>query len=310
MSDRTVDPIVLVALRFSCQRILAGKDPFDVPSLRVADFDALWLHASSLVPCDDLALRVAREVPIGSFGLMSYAAATAPKVGAAIKLLARDHLPRLTGIQLVIERAGANATDLVLQSAPRAVYGEELLAAVLSLRLGQLALPPVAPTMVGLARPHSASVARWEDFFGVVPRFGERTFLRLPRSALERPLRTADAAVQRAIGVIAEPATLPDEVRAYVRQWIHENPSEADVARALAMSRRTLQRRLAERQSSFRQLVLDVRVAVAKEWLMRPDASMAEVARAVGIERAASFTRLFRSQVGTTPRAWRASQRR
>jgi AraC-like DNA-binding protein len=309
VSDLTVDPIVLIALRFSCQRILAGEDPFDVPSLRVADFDALWLRASSLVPCDDLALRVAREVPVGAFGLMSYAAATAPKVGAAIKLLARDHLPRLTGIQRVIERAGANAIDLVFHSSPKTAYGEELIAAVITLRLGQLAVPPAAPSMVGLARPHPTSIAPWEDFFGVVPRYGERTFLRLPRSALERPLRTADAAVQRAIGGIAETATLTDEVRAYVRQWIHENPSEADVARALAMSRRTLQRRLAEQQSSFRKLLLEVRIEVAKQWLARPDASMAEVARAVGIERAASFTRLFRSQVGTTPRAWRSAQR-
>lgn len=82
------------------------------------------------------------------------------------------------------------------------------------------------------------------------------------------------------------------------------------VARRLAMSERTMQRRLQAEGVSFAQLLDEGRAALAKAHLADPAMSLAEIAWLLGFADQSSFTRSFRRWTGEPPGAWRAARAR
>jgi AraC-like DNA-binding protein len=74
------------------------------------------------------------------------------------------------------------------------------------------------------------------------------------------------------------------------------------------MSERTLQRRLTEEGTSFKQLLTEARREKAREYLADPSLDIKEVAFLLGYEDNNSFYRAFRLWEGDTPSNWRAEQ--
>ncbi len=82
-----------------------------------------------------------------------------------------------------------------------------------------------------------------------------------------------------------------------------------DVARRLGLSGRTLQRRLRELGTSFRQVSLDTRLELARE-LLRTDLAIKEVAYLTGYTDVANFSAAFMAQAGERPSMFKASRRK
>lgn len=80
------------------------------------------------------------------------------------------------------------------------------------------------------------------------------------------------------------------------------------ISRELGMSGRTLQRRLADENVSFKQLMGEARHEQARELLADPALDIKEVAFLVGYEDQNSFYRAFRLWEGETPSNWRVKQ--
>ena len=78
-----------------------------------------------------------------------------------------------------------------------------------------------------------------------------------------------------------------------------------DVATALAVSRRTLTRRLAEERVSFRHILDDVRSDFARALLRDLSLSIGEIAFFLQYSEPAAFHRSFRRWTGRTPQAFR-----
>ncbi len=87
------------------------------------------------------------------------------------------------------------------------------------------------------------------------------------------------------------------------------SPPLGEVASALAMSARNLQRALREEDTSYQALLDHARRELALGHLATPAGSAAEVAFLLGFADASAFTRAFRRWTGSTPGAWRAQQR-
>lgn len=81
-----------------------------------------------------------------------------------------------------------------------------------------------------------------------------------------------------------------------------EAPSISTVARKLAMSTRTLQRNLGERNRSFHAIVAGVRHAFVLELLRDNELTLTEIAERVGFADQTGVIRAFRRWSGTTPR--------
>lgn len=87
-------------------------------------------------------------------------------------------------------------------------------------------------------------------------------------------------------------------------------PDIAGVAKELGVSRRTLQRRITDEGTSFRELVLEARQDLMRQYLVETSIDIAEAAYLLGYKDPNSFYRAFREWEGTTPARWRSVQRR
>jgi AraC-like DNA-binding protein len=106
------------------------------------------------------------------------------------------------------------------------------------------------------------------------------------------------------------PDAEPTEVSQLVRQRLREAsaghlPAIGAVAAALAMSPRTLQRRLAHDRTSYRELVSEVREDLAREYLTESRLSISEIAFVLGFSDVSTFHRAFKRWTRQTPRAYR-----
>ncbi len=81
-----------------------------------------------------------------------------------------------------------------------------------------------------------------------------------------------------------------------------------NVARELAMSKRTLQRRLAEEGTNWLEVLSEARQTLAKHYLRNTHYGAAEVSFLLGYEDPNSFYRAFRRWENTSPETWRAAQ--
>lgn len=90
----------------------------------------------------------------------------------------------------------------------------------------------------------------------------------------------------------------------------HPQATPAEAARALALSTRSLQRRLNEQDTTFRRELDRARVHLAQRLLEDSDASVTEVALQVGLTSPQHLSTLFRRCGHENPSAWRARRRR
>jgi AraC-like DNA-binding protein len=74
------------------------------------------------------------------------------------------------------------------------------------------------------------------------------------------------------------------------------------IARRLGMSTRSLQRRLSEEQTSYNDLLAEVRADFAKRYLARGTLTASEVAYLIGFTEPPAFFKAFKRWTGLTPR--------
>jgi AraC-like DNA-binding protein len=97
-----------------------------------------------------------------------------------------------------------------------------------------------------------------------------------------------------------------DRVRATIRRELAGgDPSLDQVARELGTSRRSLQRRLADENLTYAQVLDDVRSTMARAYLAQRELSIAEVGYLLGFSEQSSFTRAFRRWTGVSPAEFR-----
>lgn len=176
---------------------------------------------------------------------------------------------------------------------------------------------PIIPRSVELTRPESGSNAL-ADFFGCRVRHNaERNALVFDAADLNRPFPGHNPELLEMLnpGLVAAlaEATAPSSVRHQVKNALKRilasgRPEMAEVAREMGLSERTLQRRITEEGTSFRQLMLETRQEVVRHLLSEPSIEIDEIACLLGYEDTNSFYRAFRTWEGTTPARWRASR--
>lgn len=102
----------------------------------------------------------------------------------------------------------------------------------------------------------------------------------------------------------------PEQVRTLIRHSIdHDSCKLENIARLLALSPRTLQRRLGEQGLAFRHLLNEVRTELACTFLKETDQPLNQLSLRLGYTEASAFTRAFRQQMGMAPLAWRSEHR-
>ncbi|MGB7951104.1 MAG: AraC family transcriptional regulator [Candidatus Binatia bacterium] len=172
-----------------------------------------------------------------------------------------------------------------------------------------------APIEVRFAHEAPEDVSEHLRIFGAPVLFGYSTnaFV-IEREFLERQIPAADRRLYRIMKRYLEQvlAEMPPEdgLLASVRRGIAESmregePNLARVAKKMAMSPRTLQRQLKERDMEFKKLVENTRRQFALNYLKNRRNTLTEIAFLLGYSEASAFTRAFRRWTGSPPLVYR-----
>lgn len=102
-----------------------------------------------------------------------------------------------------------------------------------------------------------------------------------------------------------EPASASQRVEDMIRRLLPTGSCTlATVADTLSLTVRTLQSRLDEEQTSFRQILETVRREIAVHHLRRGDMQLTQLAMVLGYSELSAFSRSFRNWYGMSPRRW------
>jgi len=101
-----------------------------------------------------------------------------------------------------------------------------------------------------------------------------------------------------------------ERIRIAIQQKLTgRRPNVEDIADALHISSRTLQRRLQDEGSRFQRVLEEARHQLARHYLNNSVLELNEAAYLLGYQDGSSFVRAFRNWEGVPPSRWREQQR-
>lgn len=175
--------------------------------------------------------------------------------------------------------------------------------------------PSLSSTLVRFQSLDARYQSLYEAHFGAPVEFGcTACCIQFESSILTRPIPNAVPATrpfleemaimrmekEKSLGAVG--SDFSQDLRQALRALILAGNVDSDaLARRMNISTRTLQRRLTEKNLTFRRLADDVLKEMACQLLTNPDLSVQEIAFKLGYTQASSFTRAFKRWTGRSP---------
>lgn len=124
----------------------------------------------------------------------------------------------------------------------------------------------------------------------------------------EEMLKAAEKLAQNQLDKINNQQTLLEQITWHIEEQIQtSSPRREEIAKRLNMSVRTLDRRLDSADTSWQELLDQIRLKRASELLMTTDFSISLVAEKLGFSDVRSFQRKFKTWTGMSPSDYRLS---
>ncbi|HET9171616.1 MAG TPA: helix-turn-helix domain-containing protein [Actinospica sp.] len=244
-------------------------------------------------------------------GLVGPIAVNSPDIGSLLDDLERFH-PMFGRERIHLERR-PRAVSFSLRApngSPADPDAVEACFALLCRMVRAIAGDAAGPSRVALRRARPDDGSEYDRAFARQVAFGQPADVCVFTSeSLRTPLPDADAVVRSMLRPYAERRIARRQVpwATAVTDLLRDAspPDLAAAARALAVSPRTLQARLAEEGTSFAVLVDDLRRERALTLLSQPDLAVTAVAARLGFSTPSALTRAFRRWTGMAPSAYR-----
>lgn len=284
-------------------------------TLSPAEYFRFWLGVEKAADGRDLAMLMAQYLSVEAFDAPIFACICSPDLNTAMQRL--SHYKPLVGPMLLDVQQNTNSTRLEIEC-----YGYEapippslaMVEVVYFTQLVRLAtrkrVVPLAVTLPELPPVMEAHV----DYLGCEVSQGEAVSLTFSADDAARPFLTANAAMwsffedklRQKLADLDMAATTTERVRAVLLESLPSGEASIDqVASRLAMSKRTLQRKLTAEMETFQTLLSRVRLELADHYLSKTALSLGEISFLLGFQEANSFIRAYSSWKGVSPGCWR-----
>ncbi len=317
--------VLLKDLGLSPQDLLRqARLPLDLfsresPTLATEEYFRLWDSLANLLGGSTTALRVGQSISVESFSPPIFACFCSPNLNVALTRLAH-YKPLVGPMRLEIKQDDRQTTVAISGlpddlPPPTSLLAMELVFLVHLPRLATRAtIIPKAVQMTTLP-PDSEP---YEQFFGVSIEAGEFDGLAFSSADARRPFLTAndqmwsifEPDLKTRMHELQRNAQFRDRVRACLMEILASGEyTMSDVARHLAVSTRTLQRKLAEEGTTFQHELNHLREELARHYLATSRYSGAEISFLLGYQDPNSFFRAFHAWTGQTPELVRAETR-
>ena len=336
---RTVQDVTLSRLRFPVQYIEVTESMVQARHGRVATvrercglppqghpeqpafIDGHQLLASvamaqaHCLPDEPESLQILRHFPLTAHGTLGVFAITARTVGDALNAALQYHALVMPLFDFhrqpdTPEGAHVRVVPTVDIGPHNALMAELVIGVLLNVAPYTTLASPVLHTEFGHAcERHPEAYAR---HFGVAPRFQSAWHgFTVPHALLQAPLITGNRATHAQLEAVllrdapdnAQAKPVTHRVRERLLEGLRKGvmPDSEALAEALAMSSRTLSRRLQDEGQPLSQLMAQVRIERAEHLLREGRLPLQAIAQATGFADASSFTRAFKRATGQTP---------
>ncbi len=280
----------------------------------------VFRNALRLSPAPALAFRAGRRMHVTSYGMYGYALLSSPNHAASIDIAVRHHRVMAPVAELGFSREGDTAvfsyepvlvtdpTDdlyrfaMEFQFASHLTLNADLYGA--SFRFSEVRAVHAAP----------AHACQYDKLFGCPVRFDQpRNELRFDASWLAKPMDYSDPIThamaretcERSLLEVSRAGSVAADVHRVLIEQAGRFPDIDAMAAELAMSTRTLRRRLEAEQTSYRKVLADVRLHLAVQYLRRTDMTNEEIAGRLGYSDAANFRHAFSRWTSKRPSDFR-----
>jgi AraC-like DNA-binding protein len=299
----------------------AGVDPVRLldPDARFPEQTllALWTQAESRWNRPLLGLQAGVSVPFGAFDMLDYLAGSSATVGDVFVQLQRYARLCTSGLSYDItpDHEGfivAMQHPYLFEVAPLGL--REYMWTVLVGRL-RAHLGDAFRSVLRLRHAPCGPVKEYRRLLGEVSFEQAHDELRISHVDWRRPNPRADLPLitvleRYAQRVVSSFPKRDDDIVGLVRQAVvgmlrHGEPGIAEVAQLLALTPRTMQRRLAERGYSYKSLLSELRAELAQTYLTEATLSLSDIAFLLGYSETSPFIRAFRRRTGQTPGQFR-----
>jgi AraC-like DNA-binding protein len=310
---------------------LSEQDFDDRPRRRISSAAQGRFLELAAEATDDSAfgLHLAEETDPRDAGILFYVASGAQDLGEALALFARyvrivnevvrlKLLRTIEGLAVEVDMVGLPRHHLRQNTE----FGISMIVKALREDTGHR----IRPARAAFAHSRNSDLGEFERFYLCPIEFGRTAsegassdLLEFSNDTLALPLVTADSKLVEALRPFCDAAasqrnTAKGTLRAAVEKEVERllpngKANTETVAKALALSARTLSRRLADEGTTFGEVVDQLRRSLALQYLKEFGLSLSQIAWLLGYEGSTSFNHAFKRWTGLSPSLARSKRR-
>ncbi|MGD1846659.1 MAG: AraC family transcriptional regulator ligand-binding domain-containing protein [Salibacteraceae bacterium] len=291
-------------------------------TLSTADFNRVMQHCIQMVKDPCFGLHVGESMNLSAAGLISQIVQTSSTLKVALEHMAE--FANLSCQELPVSLHWHSST-VELRMTPSETWWskspevvEHTAAGVLAFTVRQvrtLARNSTFPLQIGLMSPSPKQLPEYRKILEGTLQFGQPYYsIALERHITNAQILTQDyrllqLLVRHAKDKLAEmhgPSQLGDQVKRTMTGLMKPQfPNIDQVAMHMNLSVRSMQRKLKEEDTSFKQLKNELRQDFAFRYLSKSNLSMAEIAYILDYASPSAFNRSFKRWTGQTPSNYR-----
>jgi AraC-like DNA-binding protein len=278
---------------------------------------AAWVNAAEAIDNPNFGLEAAETVRLTDLHALGYAFLASGTLYSALGRVARYHAVVNDAARFELVEAGEGVELTVAADIPGLLHTapiEDARWAVVTCLCRMSYGDRLNPVEVSFRHAEPVETGAHFGFFRCPVRFGAaRSAIVFARTDLERPLSSANRELARANDrILAELLVRlrDDRLVSRVKEAIIEelpsgSPSDEVIARAVHLSPRTLQRRLAAEGTSYSQILDAVRRELAEGYVADPARTLGEISYLLGFSEPSAFSRAFKRWTGAPPTIYR-----
>jgi AraC-like DNA-binding protein len=295
---------------------------FGNPRHRVSAIGQIKFLEYAAEAMDDAAfgLHLAEQSNPREAGLLFYVVSAARSLDQALALLARYSRIANETVRLKLTRQPEGVIaeiNWVGISRHRVKQNVEFLVAVVVKAIRETTGRDIRPTRIAYAHVRAADLREFQRFFGCPVEFGAQSDqMEFSNDTLALPFITEDPHLLEALRPFCDEAararnTTMGSVRALVENEVQRllpsGQAQAEtVAKTLALSVRTLSRRLSKEGTTFAEVIDQLRRSLALEYVTEPGLTLGQITWLLGYEGPTSFHHAFKRWTGLSPSVARA----
>ncbi len=309
-----------LAEQAGCRRaeLLASTTLSDTGTARIGarvedrDFIQVAQNALFLTGDDALGLQLGLRLNLSAHALLGQAFMTCRDLREALQLFLKYYHLLSSNLEISFEDNGIECSLVTAepyQELPRHFSYELLFGSMLNTLRGLLNQPDLV-LQLEAPYPPPGHAGQYHELLGEAVSFGsDMGRIRFQSELLERPLPSSNPALRelyeqecaRLLADLEEEDSVSHQTLRLLRKLEGQYPQMPQVAEMLNLSPRTYRRRLQSEDSSFQDLLDQVRAEHATRYLQNTRMPLASIAYLVGFNDTSNFRRAFTKWTGRSP---------